>query len=138
MQTKSIFVFGSNLAGRHGAGAALTAKSLYGAQYGQGEGLQGNSYAIPTKDGRNKANLRLSSQTLSLEQIKEGVDRFIEFAKNNPEMRFNVIEIGCGLAGYKPHQIGPLFRDSPINCYLPLSFLKAIESEVDSVKLINN
>ena len=107
----TIFVFGSNLAGRHGAGAALFARKYHGAIYGQGVGLQGNSFAIPTKDYR--------VTTLPLESIKGHVRDFIQFANNNPDLTFNVTRIGCGLAGYVDSQIAPLFKNAPINCNLP-------------------
>lgn len=110
----SIFVFGSNLAGRHGAGAALYAKHHYGAINGQGEGPQGRSYAIPTKDARLRP--------LPLVRIREGVERFLVFAAEHPELRFYVTPIGCGLAGYKPEQIAPMFNDAPTNCDLPMHF----------------
>lgn len=111
LDNKRIFVFGSNLAGRHGKGAALDAMKNYGAKYGVGEGLTGLSYAIPTKD----ENIR----TRSLESIKISVDKFIEFAKNNQDLRFFVTRIGCGLAGYSDEQIGPMFVGAPDNCELP-------------------
>lgn len=106
-----IFVFGSNLAGRHGRGAALCARRDYGAIYGVGMGRTGEAYAIPTKD----RNLR----TLPLEDIKVHVDRFLDYARAHPELRFNITRIGCGLAGYKDHQIAPLFVNAPDNCDLP-------------------
>lgn len=109
--TPFIFVFGSNLSGRHGKGAALTAKQDYGAIYGQGEGLQGSSYGIPTKD-RNLCILPLKS-------IEFYVNRFIQHARANPENRYYVTRIGCGLAGFKDHDIGPLFKLAPQNCALP-------------------
>lgn len=102
-----IFVFGSNLAGRHGKGAALHARNYYGAIYGQGEGLQGNSYAIPTKDK--------DLNVLAITVIAEGVNRFIEFARDNPNVNFEVTSIGCGLAGYRQEEIKPLFAGSPEN-----------------------
>lgn len=119
MNKNEIFVFGSNLAGIHGAGAALYAKLHYGAPYiknvtakwgvkgKNGVGLQGSAYAIPTKDEWIK--------TLPIERIEPFVKEFIEFAKANPVMNFNVVRIGCGLAGYKEHQIAPLFDGSPSN-----------------------
>lgn len=116
----NIFVFGSNLAGRHGAGAALFAIRNHGAVYGQGEGLQGQSYAIPTKDDQIK--------TLPLEKIKQYVNTFLEFSKNNPKLMFRVTAIGCGLAGYTPEQIAPMFNNSPENCILPSEFLKVLSS----------
>lgn len=109
--TNTIFVFGSNLAGRHGAGAALFAKKNRGAIYGKGIGMQGNSYAIPTKDQNIK--------TLPLDRIKPYVDQFIEFAKQNSKLIFEVTRIGCGLAGYKDSDIAPMFKDAPLNCILP-------------------
>ncbi len=108
---RRIFVFGSNVAGRHGKGSALEALRHHGAIYRQGEGLQGNSYAIPTKDN--------TLYTLPLSKIEEHVNRFIAFAKAHPEMTFDVVKIGCGLAGYRPTQIAPLFKDAPPNCNLP-------------------
>lgn len=106
-----VFVFGSNLAGRHGAGAALYARQHHGAIYGKGVGLQGNSYAIPTKD--------FNIKTLSLHIIEKHVREFKEFATNHPDMFFNVTRIGCGLAGYTDKQIAPMFINAPANCILP-------------------
>lgn len=103
-----IFVFGSNLAGRHGAGAALHARKHHGAINGQGEGLQGRSYGIPTKDEWLK--------TRGLVEIGKSVMRFLEFARSNPRLTFYVTPIGCGLAGYKREQIRPMFADMPENC----------------------
>lgn len=114
-----IFVFGSNLAGRHGKGAALLAKQRYGAIYGQGEGLQGDSYAIPTKD----ENIR----TLPLEKISKHVATFLKFARENPDLTFTVTAIGCGLAGYKPQQIAPMFLWHTKNVILPDSFKEVID-----------
>lgn len=106
-----IFVFGSNLAGRHGKGAALCAYRQHGAIYGRGVGLQRDSYAIPTKG--------LKLEVLPLGEIAEHVRVFLAFASNNPQLVFNVTKIGCGLAGYKEEQIAPMFQDAPINCILP-------------------
>jgi hypothetical protein len=111
-----IFVFGSNLAGIHGAGAALYAVIHHGAIYGQGIGLQGNSYALPTKDKRIK--------TLPLKDIKVFVSDFLNFAKSHPEMTFNVTRIGCGLAGYTDADISPMFKGAPQNCVLPVEWIK--------------
>ena len=102
-----IFVFGSNLAGRHGKGAALTAKNCFGAVYGQGFGEQGQSYAVPTKDAKLK--------TLPLTEIKKHVDVLLEHARNHPHKTFHVTRIGCGLAGYKDHQVAPLFKGASRN-----------------------
>ena len=109
-----IFVFGSNLAGRHGAGAALDALKQHGAILFQGEGLQGRSYAIPTKGHR--------LEVLSLEKIERYVKDFKDFARSRPDLRFFVTPIGCGLSGYKRPQIKPFFRDMPENCYFAKSW----------------
>lgn len=106
-----IFVFGSNLAGRHGAGAALHAKNAWGAVYGVGEGRTGNAYAIPTKNAHIK--------TRSLEDIAKSVATFIGYARMHPKETFQVTRIGCGLAGYKDEDIGPMFKGAPSNCILP-------------------
>lgn len=111
---QTIFVFGSNLAGRHGKGAALTAYRQHGAVYGEGVGLYGNSYAIPTKD----ENL----VTLPLHKIKKYVDVFIRFAELNPDMKFEVTRIGCGFAGYEDSDIAPMFVNAPSNCILPVGW----------------
>lgn len=103
-----IFVFGSNLAGRHGKGAALYARKNHGAIYGVGIGMQGNSYAIPTKDE--------ALRTLSLDRIATYVENFIGYALSRPDLTFSVTPIGCGLAGYRQEQIRPLFELLPPNC----------------------
>ncbi|MBX5130743.1 hypothetical protein HJB53_30095 [Rhizobium lentis] len=105
-----IFVFGSNLAGVHGAGAALYARRNRGAIWGQGEGLQGTSYGIPTKD--------YQIRTLHLDNIRKHVEEFKEFARKHPELTFDITPIGCGLAGYKRAQIKPMFDQGglPDNC----------------------
>jgi len=97
-----IWAFGSNLSGIHGAGAAKVAKNKYGAIYGNPRGLQGNSYAIPTKDKRLK--------TLPLDKISEEVKTFCEFVIARPDLNFFVTRVGCGLAGYKDEQIAPMFK----------------------------
>lgn len=107
-----IFVFGSNQAGIHGAGAARTAFEQYGAVYGQAEGLQGTSYAIPTKN-------ETIAETLPLDFIQYYVNRFKAFAESRPELSFFVTRIGCGLAGYSDDDIGPFFKGCPPNCELP-------------------
>lgn len=116
---KRVFVFGSNLAGRHGAGAALHARKYYGAIRGQGIGFQCNCYAIPTKNSVLK--------TLPLETIKGHVEDFITFAAENPELKFQLTTIGCGLAGYKPKDIAPMFRDAPPNVDLPPEFAATLK-----------
>jgi hypothetical protein len=97
-----IFVFGSNLAGRHGAGAAKYAKDHYGAVYGVGIGPSGCSYAIPTKDYVLK--------TLTLNAIERHIKDFIEYAEAHPDDEFLLTPIGCGLAGYRRDQIRPLIE----------------------------
>ncbi len=109
-----VFVFGSNLAGRHGAGAARFARTHRGAVYGCGEGRQGNSYAIPTKDSRLR--------TLPLDVIALHVAKFLEHAAEHPELTFEVTRVGCGLAGYSGEEIAPMFEDAPDNCRLPVGW----------------
>lgn len=116
----TVFVFGSNLGGRHGKGAALTARKKHGAIYGRAEGPQGRSYGIPTKNS--------VLEPLPLEQIHAAVERFLVFAQKHQNVIFEISEIGCGLAGYKPTEIGPMFAEAPDNCILPYSFDVAIES----------
>jgi hypothetical protein len=110
-----IFTFGSNLAGRHGKGAALFAWKNHGAVYGQGVGPQGNAYAIPTKDA--------SIRTLPLVKIKPYVEDFITYARANPTLKFQVTRIGCGLAGYKDSDIAPMFKGVPPNCEMPTEWV---------------
>ena len=111
LQPDEIFVFGSNLAGMHGGGAARLAYQRFGAVWGQGVGLQGQSYAIPTMQG-------------GVETIQPYVDEFIEFAKQHPQLKFLVTEIGCGIAGFSPSEIAPLFEQARgvKNIYLPERF----------------
>lgn len=111
-----IFVFGSNLSGKHGKGAAKTALE-WGAKWGQASGIQGKTYGIPTKD----ASIR---RTLTIDEIKPFVDDFIEWAKYHTGNTFLVTEIGCGLAGYKPKDIAPLFSEcvNMTNVFLPMRF----------------
>lgn len=105
-----IFVFGSNLKGLHGAGAAKTAHRLYGALYGFGKGFKGQSYAIPTKDH--------CLQTLPLPHIKRHVESFVSTTSIDDNTWYLVTAVGCGLAGYEPHQIAPLFKGA-VNCWFP-------------------
>ena len=105
-----VFVFGSNLAGIHGAGAAKQAIK-YGAKYGQGIGLSGRTYAIPTKDD--------NIQTLPLSEIEVHVENFVKFSTDNPETTFFLTRIGCGLAGYKDSDIAPMFEGCGGNCIFP-------------------
>lgn len=110
-----IFVFGSNLAGHHAGGAARVALKKFGAEWGQGVGLQGQSYAIPTMQG-------------GVETIKPYVDEFIEMAKECDQNTFYVTRIGCGIAGFKDEEIAPLFKDALklYNVRLPKSFVRIL------------
>ena len=118
LKDNEIFVFGSNENGRHGKGAAKTALG-WGAKWGQARGLQGKTYGIPTKDH----SVRI---TLPIYKIQIYVDEFIEFAKERQDLTFLVTEIGCGLAGYKPKDIAPLFKEAKNieNIYLPEKFIR--------------
>lgn len=118
LNPNEVFVFGSNLLGKHMSGAARTAFEKFGAQMGIGLGLQGQSYAIPTMN-------------VDLSLIESYVRTFILYAKNNLKNRFYVTPIGCGIAGYKPEQIAPLFIEAIdcVNIFLPNSFWRIIEKK---------
>ena len=113
LKDNEIFVFGSNLEGMHGGGAARLAYDKFGAIWGQGVGLQGQSYGIPTMHG-------------GVEDIKPYVDEFIEFAKSHPELTFLVTKIGCGIAGFRDEEIAPLFKEciEIDNVILPRTFVQ--------------
>ena len=115
LHPNEIFVFGSNLSGMHGGGAALAAYRKFGAVWGQGVGLQGQSYGIPTMQG-------------GVETIKPYVDDFIRFAKEHTEYVFLVTRIGCGIAGFKDEEIAPLFKEAigVENIVLPRSFVECL------------
>lgn len=115
-----IFVFGSNLAGRHDAGAAKLA-FRYGALYGVGYGRMDECYAIPTKD----ENLN----TLDLTTIKLYVSSFLWLAYTSPELEFWMTSVGCGLAGWTPAHITPMFRHAPTNINFPLTWREYMEKE---------
>lgn len=117
----AIFVFGSNLAGRHGKGAAVMARRVYGARYGVGMGPTGRAYAIPTKDAQLKP--------LPLGIIRGHVSRFLAYAQGRPGEIFMVTRVGCGLAGYTDAQIGPMFAEAPSNCLLPVEWRPFVERE---------
>ena len=106
-----IFVFGSNEAGIHGAGAAAAALAKYGAKWGVGFGHVGNSFAIPSKNG--------NFDILTLDQISKYAGDFVKYAEEHPDLKFYVTRIGCGLAGFDDSDIAPLFENAPINCKLP-------------------
>ena len=109
-----VFVFGSNALGMHHGGAARVAYNEFGAEWGNGEGLQGQSYAIPTMEGEHSTML--------------AVNRFTDYAKEHPEQKFLVTPIGCGIAGYSPEEIAPMFKEAAAleNVYLPISFWKVL------------
>lgn len=117
LEDNEIFVFGSNLDGLHGGGAARVAYQKFGAQWGKGVGIQGKSYGIPTMHG-------------GVDEIKPYVDEFIEFALSNKEYTFLVTRIGCGIAGFSPNEIAPLFAKAinAENILLPIDFVQVIES----------
>ena len=120
-----IFVFGSNEAGIHGAGAALFALRNRGARLGLPFGLEGRSFAVPTKGKRRIPNGPGGGRRyevgdpLSLAEIKRYVDSFLWHAEKNPDETFQVTAIGCGYAGFRNEQMAPLFADSPANCRMP-------------------
>lgn len=126
-----IFVFGSNEKGIHGAGAALFAFQELGFPKGLGFGMRDNdsAFALPTKDWEIK--------TLPLESINFYISRFIEYAKLCWGLKFYVTQIGCGLAGYKPYQIAPMFRNAINleNVYLPLCFWEVLDYQENKFEI---
>lgn len=111
LEENEIFVFGSNLPGLHVGGAANVAHNKWGAVWGKGVGLYGQSYAIPTMQG-------------GIDSVEPYIVDFIEFAKERNDLRFLVTPVGCGIAGFDPKEIAPLFREAIAldNVYLPKSF----------------
>lgn len=105
-----IFVFGSNIQGSHGGGAAWFAHKVFGAEWGVGEGLTGRTYALPTMEGPTS--------------LKHAVDNFVACAKQHPELTFLVTAVGCGIAGYRPNEVAPLFKEATSleNVFLPQIF----------------
>ena len=118
-----MFVFGSNIQGMHMGGAARVAYNQFGAEWGNGEGLQGQSYALPTMEG--------------LESTKIAAKGFTECAKTHPELRFYVTPVGCGIAGYTPEEIAPMFKEAAKleNVYLPVSFWKVLINKKEEVAI---
>ena len=116
LEENEIFVFGSNLQGMHGGGAARVAHEKFGAVWGEGIGLQGESYAIPTMHG-------------GVDAIAPYVNDFIAFAQEHPELKFLVTEIGCGIAGFRISEMAPLFKEAlkMENIYLPERFIEVLE-----------
>jgi len=121
LEPNEVFVFGSNSAGQHGGGAAMTAMRFFGAEWGKGEGIQGQSYAIPTTEG--------------LTLTKETIHRFCIYAREHPEKRFLVTQIGCGIAGYSPRDIAPLFEEAieVENITLPREFWEILGLRMSSM-----
>lgn len=111
--TPAVFVFGSNLSGAHGAGAALFARRKRGAQLGVGVGRTGCSYALPTK------GFKPSLPVLPLERVRHYAEGFKSYAAAHPELLFQLTAVGCGLAGYSNEQIAPLFAVTSFNVLLP-------------------
>ena len=105
-----VFVFGSNIQGAHGGGAAWFAHKHFGAEWGVGDGLTGRTYALPTMEGKDA--------------MKGAVNRFIACARQHPELTFLVTAVGCGIAGYTPEEVAPLFKEATSleNVYLPQAF----------------
>lgn len=121
LRQNEIFVFGSNLQGIHAGGAARTARLHFGAEMGNGVGIQGQSYAIPTMQG-------------GVETIRPYVDEFIKYAHQHPDQNFLVTEVGCGIAGFEPSDIAPLFKNARVidNIFLPQSFWDVIDLQTSS------
>ena len=119
LKENEIFIFGSNLAGAHGGGAAWLAYKRFGAVWGEGVGLHGQTYAIPTMQG-------------GVETIKPYVDEFIRFAKENARYRFLVTRIGCGIAGFRDEEIAPLFKVAidVENIILPKEFVACLVGSI--------
>lgn len=109
-----VFVFGSNLLGIHGAGAARYAYDYLGAIWGDEEGIMGNSYALPT--------CYQPAEPVTLDELGVYVSNFLEYARKHPELTFFVSEVGCGLAGFNPTEVIPFFVGAPSNCDLPPSW----------------
>ena len=129
MERGWVFVFGSNLAGRHGKGAALTAARHFGAIRGKGEGLYGKSYALPTKDKQLRA--------LPLSEIKTHLETFFKCVEAHPRLTFYLTNIGCGLAGYSIKEIAPLIAEaSGYKRYIP-NLCFADEKMMDAVDKVN-
>lgn len=112
LEPGEVFVFGSNAAGLHGAGAAATAHERFGAVWGRGHGLHGQSYAIDSMSG--------------LETLRREAAGFVAFAAGHPELRFLVTEIGCGIAGHTPAEVAPFFAGAGENVVLPARFVQEL------------
>jgi hypothetical protein len=116
LAANEVFVFGSNLRGSHGGGAALVAVQKFGATQGEAEGHQGQSYALPT--------LNANYEKLPLHTIERHIGKFVDYAASRPELIFLVTQVGCGIAGFKTEEIASLFtaQTLPANVILPEAF----------------
>ncbi len=114
LKPNEIFVFGSNMAGLHHGGAAALAHQEFGAEFENGIGRQGQTYAIPTMDQ--------TFQPLALAYIEAFVFQFLDYARHNPALTFFVTKIGCGITGFKARDIAPMFLDASENVILPVEF----------------
>ena len=125
LEPNEVFVFGSNLEGKHYGGAAKFAVMRFGAEMGNPQGLQGQSYAIPTLETPGGGPM---ATKLPLSQIRQYVNEFADFAKSNPDMFFYVTPIGCGIAGFTEQEMAPLFQCCVglDNVALPQSFIDVI------------
>lgn len=115
LQSHEVFVFGSNAGGQHGGGAARIAHEHFGAVWGEGHGHHGQSFAIDTMSG--------------IDTLAREARAFIEYARAHPELRFLLTPVGCGIAGYAPDQVAPLFTGIPENVSVPASFLPFLNAE---------
>lgn len=129
LKPNEVFVFGSNLDGNHAGGAAKFAVLKFGAKMGQYNGLQGQSYAIPTLSHPGGVD----EHKLPLETIQKYVNEFIQFAQKNPNLFFYVTPIGCGIAGFTEQEIAPMFKHclQMSNVALPQSFVDILDSDTD-------
>lgn len=118
LQPNEIFVFGSNIHGYHGGGAAAIAFHKFNAEWGIGEGLTGKCYALPTMEG-------------GVNYVAEKVKNFLECARKHPELKFYVTRVGCGIAGFTDYEIGPLFKNGIElgNVILPQEFVEAMNDQ---------
>ena len=117
LKPNEIFVFGSNIGGFHGGGAARVAHKRFGAEWGVGEGITGQCYALPTMEG-------------GVDYIVGKVNAFIACAKQHPKLKFLVTKVACGIAGFRIEEIAPLFADAinMENVILPKEFVEVIEN----------
>lgn len=132
LKPNEIFVFGSNLKGLHAGGAARFALDRFGAQWGNGVGIQGQSYAIPTLSDPGGISMHM----LPISEIGKYVNEFLQFANEHKDLVFLVTPIGCGIAGFTPRDIAPLFKDAMQmnNVTLPQSFIDILEPDKENLE----